>query len=193
MGVGAARHTRCMDETAPICPACGSEAMSVERYVEAAQDEDGNRVAVITNVPRHRCPVCGHTSLDSITATQVSGQLGDGLRRNRLTVVDWRTVPVSDQTRPAASSAPGPPASGPGSTAQRGVQAPEPRSERKPDRGTRDDKPADPSRVAFVVKISESARAAALGRILRAHESTFTINLTGGQKRALLARRRNRP
>lgn len=86
------RHTGPMNGMAPVCSECGAGAMLLEVYAEAAQDETGERVAVVKNVPRRRCAVCGHVMMNPNVAVLVGGQLGGALRRNRLTVIDWQNV-----------------------------------------------------------------------------------------------------
>jgi ribosomal protein S27AE len=74
---------------APVCSECGKGAMLPEVYAEAAQSDDGSRVAVVKNVPRLRCAVCGYHELEPLVAVLVGGLLGGALTRNQVTVFDW--------------------------------------------------------------------------------------------------------
>jgi YgiT-type zinc finger domain-containing protein len=60
-----------MTEMATVCDVCGAGAMLREIYAEAAQDETGQRVAVVKNVPRRRCGHCGYVTLDPSVAVLV--------------------------------------------------------------------------------------------------------------------------
>ncbi len=65
-----------------VGPAAGMP-MLPELHAEAAQDETGDRVAVIKNVPRRRRGSSGHVALDPNTAVLMGGQLAGALGRNR--------------------------------------------------------------------------------------------------------------
>ena len=92
MSVGCGTIDSMNDETAPVCRACGQGAMLSEVDAEAAQDDTGTRVAVVMNVPRRRCAVCGHHELEPDVAVRVGGLLGSALARNQVTVFDWPSV-----------------------------------------------------------------------------------------------------
>lgn len=82
-------------ETAPVCPECRKGAMLPEVYAKAKQSDDGTRVAVVKNVPRKRCAVCGHWDLDVPTAVRLGSLLGSVLDRYDLAVLDWNNLEVS--------------------------------------------------------------------------------------------------
>lgn len=74
---------------APVCQDCRKGAMLRETYAEALQSDDGVRVAVVVNVPRRRCAVCGHTTIGPTTAVKTGGLLAAALTRYEVSVVDY--------------------------------------------------------------------------------------------------------
>lgn len=85
---------------APVCPQCREGALLAERFAVAAQSADGEHVAVVRNVPRQRCHVCGHKTLGSLASVKTGCLLAAELPRASVSVIDYEKHDVSPDVEP---------------------------------------------------------------------------------------------